>query len=381
MSHPGQIGTSSVQQFDRFCRQFLQLYSKIEYPDGRYLRDANFQQALYERLFSERARRYQIPVAYQLRVLKELVRRIEGSIVDWDKYDISNQLMTLLTTLLASHPPSQLNLYQDKTYVTYTLSSLSSESDRRAPIAPTAETFSPSDYFAPTITLYESTSVLAAGGTTGLRTWEAALQMGNYLSTHPELVRRKNVLELGSGTAYLSILCAKHLEASHVIATDGTPTVVADHSPNFHLNGLATHQISSKLLLWENGLGTSIRNPHYLPDNRVDVVLGADLTYDEPGITALLHVLKELLTMFPEIQVLISATIRNMDTYFMFSEGCTRERWNISMVQMVEWEGGREQEGPFFEIQAPIVIVSISNPLNSAPPTQFMLPLEDTLRY
>ena len=52
---------------------------------------------------------------------------------------------------------------------------------------------------------------IAAAGTMGLRTWEAALHLGQYLCTNPELVRNKRVLELGTWTGYLAILCRPRL--------------------------------------------------------------------------------------------------------------------------------------------------------------------------
>ena len=100
----------------------------------------------------------------------------------------------------------------------------------------TAPSFSLS---APTITLCEGRSLLASGGDTRLRTWEVALLLGTYLYTEGrELVHRKTILELGAGTEFLSILCAKHLRSFHVVATDGSPKCVNDIDANICLNGL-----------------------------------------------------------------------------------------------------------------------------------------------
>lgn len=57
----------------------------MDFPDGEYLCDASVQETLYEQLFSEDIKN-PAPVRYQLRILKELVKRIEGSIEDWELY-------------------------------------------------------------------------------------------------------------------------------------------------------------------------------------------------------------------------------------------------------------------------------------------------------
>lgn len=57
----------------------------MDFPDGEYLCDASVQETLYEQLFSEDIKN-PAPPRYQLRTLKELVKRIEESIEDWDQY-------------------------------------------------------------------------------------------------------------------------------------------------------------------------------------------------------------------------------------------------------------------------------------------------------
>ena len=155
--------------------------------------------------------------------------------------EVSGNLMNSLATLLSSSIPSEANSIQQKSYVSYTISSLSST---QATIPPT-------------ITLLEARNLLAAGGTTGLRTWEAAFHLGQYLCLPDirSLIEGKAVLELGAGTGYVAILCAKHLGASHVIATDGSDEVVADMPTNFYLNGLEdSSSIVAKDLFWGQAL-------------------------------------------------------------------------------------------------------------------------------
>jgi hypothetical protein len=72
-------------QLDRFCHQYLQVQRDLEYPSSEYLRQYEFQQIIYNRLFSEKAIKHAPPARYRLRVLKELLARIETSIVDFEE--------------------------------------------------------------------------------------------------------------------------------------------------------------------------------------------------------------------------------------------------------------------------------------------------------
>lgn len=79
-------GAGSAESIDRFCRQYLQLERELDYPSAAFLRDERVQDDLYRRIFSDGAIAHPPPPRYQLRVLKELVKRIEASIDDWDQH-------------------------------------------------------------------------------------------------------------------------------------------------------------------------------------------------------------------------------------------------------------------------------------------------------
>ena len=122
--------------------------------------------------------------------------------------------------LLITPLPSEVAAAQQKSRVTYHLSLLdSTQQDAN-------------------ITLLESRTLLSASGTTGLRTWEAALHLGQYLCANPSIVSNKRILELGAGTGYLGILCTRYLGARHVIASDGSEDVINHLPDNLFLNGL-----------------------------------------------------------------------------------------------------------------------------------------------
>ena len=206
------------------------------------------------------------------------------------------------------------------------------------------------------ITLLESRNLISAAGTTGLRTWEAALHLGQYLCARPSLVRGKRVLELGAGTGYLSILCAKYLGAAQVVASDGSGDVVANLPDNLFLNGLqdCASRIAAVELKWGHGLvGT---------EGGVDVVLGADITYDGAIIPALADTLDEVFARFgARVDVLIAATERNRETFEAFVDVCQQQQRGFEVREVGDFPvpPRREQCGPFYDDRVPIRICSI----------------------
>jgi len=174
--------------------------------------------------------------------------------------------MSRLSALIAMRLPPETTAVQQKTNVTFTCTS----SGRRSSVDFENE---------PTVTLLERRHLISGALTTGFRTWEAALHLGSYLLTSEgvEHVREKNVLELGAGTGFLSILCAKHLQAKHVASTDGDEGVVEALRENLFVNGLDdVEKVLTSILRWGQGLrGTWVEED--CETWPYDVVVGADI--------------------------------------------------------------------------------------------------------
>lgn len=218
------------------------------------------------------------------------------------------------------------------------------------------------------IDLLEYRSLLAAGGTTGLRTWEAALHLGQYLCVNPGLIKNKNVLELGAGTGYLSVLCASYLEAEHVTATDGSQEVIDILAENFAVNGLGAGSVTQKQLRWGEGL----LNPK--DTDEVDVILGADVTYDASVIPSLIQTLKDIVLHNSHATILIAATERNKATYDKFQSSCQDGGFNVDTVEFPNEEVWLQQQlrqqigeasveilAPFYSRAVPIHICQLTN--------------------
>ena len=85
------------------------------------------------------------------------------------------------------------------------------------------------------------------------------------------------MIELGAGTGFLSILCAKHLNARYVLTTDGSREVVTELKANLELNKLEEGElIKSAVLEWGHSL---IGGPADCrgAGSPYDLVIGADV--------------------------------------------------------------------------------------------------------
>lgn len=357
------MALSPKSQIDRFCFQYLQAEQTLDFPDSAILREDDVQEELFSRLFDPASLDHPPPHRYQLRVLKDLVARIESSIEDWDKHvrlnshsdspfksnatsqGLSDNLMTSLSELLSQPLPPEATAAQQKSYVTYHLLALQ-QSDK---------------LLVPSITLLESRALISALGTTGLRTWEAAIHLGQYLCVNPQLVKGQRVLELGAGTGFLSILCAKYLAAAHVMASDGSDDVVNHLPDNIFLNGLQdSDAISPMELKWGHAL-VGTEEQAWNGGRGIDLVIGADITYDPSVIPALAGTLEELVAASPAVKIVIAATERNRATFETFQQACRNTGFTIDQVDFPV-PTRRDQLGPFYNDQLPIHICCLRKP-------------------
>ncbi|KUI72588.1 hypothetical protein VM1G_08631 [Cytospora mali] len=341
---------------DRFCCQYLQLETPLDYPDGQILKRPDVQEEIFDRMFSGQSHSSKI-TRFQLRALKELVARIQTSISDDESndYEVSDKLMDRLGELMFHPLMPEADEAQQRRLVTYHMSLLQ-------PPAP--------------IYILENRSLISAGGTTGLRTWEAGLYFGQYLCVNPHLVAGKRVLELGTGTGYLSILCAKFLDAVHVTASDGAEEVVDNLADNFILNDLEWDfgssrktRLSPKLLKWGHAL-VGTEEPEWIGGQKVDLIIGADITYDQKANPSLVSTLSELLELYPDAEVIVATIQRNTETLSIFQDACTRNRLRLEELEFTtrEQEHVLELRGqphgpltPFYSTQAPMRIFQVSH--------------------
>ncbi|KAI0097855.1 putative methyltransferase-domain-containing protein [Nemania sp. FL0031] len=336
-------------------RQYLQLFEPdfLAWPHPQLLRRSDAQAWLFKHLFDQSRNPRLPPERYQLRVLRPLVARIEKAIQDPDEDEISDDLMGRIGALMTHGVPSEFETMKERAYVTFTCLHES---------RPSANTDGGIDDEEPTITLLERRNLISGSRTTGHRTWEAALHLGSYLLTDSgqDLIRGKSVLELGAGTGFLAILCAKHLGARRVATTDGDEAVVDYLKENLALNEVDDDKlVTARTLWWGDELqGTWVEQA--CSSDPFDIVIGADITYDKVAITALVQTLRQLFQMRPHLQVIIAGVIRNADTFQTFQDECSRLDFTVEEI-MFAAKPMREQTSLFYAAAVPIKILSITS--------------------
>lgn len=171
--------------------------------------------------------------------------------------------MDAWSNLLTQPKPSSLQQAQQLAYITYT-----------AP-PPDRDSHHPTR----TVITSESRGLILSSGTTGFRTWEAALHLGTYLASTSETeaqfqLQGKRVLELGAGTGFLSLFIAKHLNPEIVVATDREPALIESVHDCAQKNRLREGVLAPGI--WEWGTSSSFG------DMEFDIALGADLVLPCP---------------------------------------------------------------------------------------------------
>ena len=167
-----------------------------------------------------------------------------------------------MTKLMSQSQVSEFIAAERKHYVTYT--------------APLPMIGSPS------VTLLEARSLIASSGTTGVRTWDAALNLGHFLFSAEgrSYAAGKKILELGAGIGFLAVNCAKYLGADHVLATDGSREALDDLESNIYINGLGnSEKIYTSVLKWGHTLNSGLLDPHDTCQP-YDTIIGADVVSD-----------------------------------------------------------------------------------------------------
>ncbi|KAF2248224.1 hypothetical protein BU26DRAFT_329496 [Trematosphaeria pertusa] len=353
------MDTKTRSKLTILCRQYFQLVepAQLRWPEDAVLKDPRVQSWIFNSLFNAEKVMNPPPERYRLRVLKSLVSRLEQSIDDPEEDEISDDLMSELACLLSSNIPSESASAERKAFVTYTYALHSTRGSM------------PEDC---TVTLLESRYVISASGTTGLRTWEAALLLGSFLVSEAgrAIIRGKRVFELGAGTGMLSILCAKHLGVSGIVATDGDEAVVDAIKTNLFLNKLDDESTPAALRTAALKWGWPLNAATFAEDYGMevpDVLLGADVTYDKLVIPALVSSLREFFELNPALQVLVAATIRNEQTFETFLNSCKRNGFSVALIDFPPTPA-HLQDGPFYPTPTPIQIWQITRHRPSGDP-------------
>lgn len=190
------------------------------------------------------------------------------------------------------------------------------------------------------IALEEHGAALVAQGTTGLRSWLAAVALAELAAAEPQWFDGRRVLELGAGPGLAGLAVARLARPTSLILSDVHPDVLALLRRNVRRAATAAaeeHSSAWRLVDAEGDIIQAQQSNHctvrvadvpwgnvraldaLLPS--VDMLIGSDIVYDVETIPPLVQTLQQFLTAKaggdtqPSRRAIIASTIRNPDTY------------------------------------------------------------------
>nr|XP_031863217.1 uncharacterized protein CI109_001089 [Kwoniella shandongensis]KAA5530289.1 hypothetical protein CI109_001089 [Kwoniella shandongensis] len=300
-----------------------------------------------------KARLKEPEAGYKKQVLRKLVDRLERGvsrkIEDGDEEaEVDERFYEILAGLMvSSHPtstlpeagPSTAPKTSYRTFIYDSPVSMESVSRRRQEKSDTPQTSVQLEERR--ITLLEE-QIAIQGGTTGLRTWTAALHLAHHILHHSNLLLppsdvTRGVVELGAGTGFVSLLLGQL--GVNVIGTDlgddeegheedeqgaGFRTPLGRLRSNIALNECAITP-SVRALDWTDAKRPRADRPGtwtQLESERRTIV-AADVIYDPDLVPPLVDAIDVLLHKGDEGQcAIISATVRNQETFDKFLNTC-----------------------------------------------------------
>lgn len=196
------------------------------------------------------------------------------------------------------------------------------------------------------VSIKEQPLTLFQEGSTGRRTWEAAVALSSFLVDSPEIFNHLPVLELGGGTGLVGILISKLQLTKRILITDGDPNMVRTIGENIDLNGL---KAEATQLLWGSESGNELIKT-YGPC----WVIAADVTYDSDLFPQLID---SLILEAP--RVLVSCTIRSKETSDEFNSQIEARGYYLVQLKAYPSGGGLLSMGFIYPETPEIVIFQI----------------------
>ncbi|XP_062015123.1 uncharacterized protein LOC133731730 [Rosa rugosa] len=136
---------------------------------------------------------------------------------------------------------------------------------------------------------------------TGQLVWPGAMLLNDYLSKNAEILQGCTVIELGSGVGITGILCSRF--CSQVVLTDHNEEVLKILNKNIELHASSDNPeycagLAAEKLEWGNSEQISQILQKY--SRGFDLILGADICFQQSSITSLFDTVEELLRVRKE---------------------------------------------------------------------------------
>nr|XP_019010914.1 uncharacterized protein I206_04219 [Kwoniella pini CBS 10737]OCF49695.1 hypothetical protein I206_04219 [Kwoniella pini CBS 10737] len=207
------------------------------------------------------------------------------------------------------------------------------------------------------------------GGTTGLRTWTAAIHLAHHILHNPGFIfpqynsnsktKGKGIIELGAGTGFLSILLAQlnfdvvstdlgKDQEEDQFGFDKTYQEGESQTPLARLKyNVSLSDISVKSLDWTDAsIPLEVRPNIWKQLNEEKrTIIAADVIYDPDLVQPLINAISVLIgRKDDDVQAIISATIRNCQTFNLFLDTCEQCRLRVDIIDLPRMD----EENPTF---------------------------------
>lgn len=164
------------------------------------------------------------------------------------------------------------------------------------------------------VTVAEAPQIISEG-TTGLSCWQAGIFLADWMTQNAEKFAGKRLLELGSGTGATGLIVSKSCGVQELVLSDCHENVLQLLRKNVELNRCKGVRVIN--LDWEDA---SALDEHSIEP---DVVLAADVVYDDTIFEPLVNVLGSLWSRNHSLDIYLAATVRNEETLRAFLERAT----------------------------------------------------------
>lgn len=136
---------------------------------------------------------------------------------------------------------------------------------------------------------------------TGQLVWPGAMLLNDYLSKNAEILQGCTIIELGSGVGITGILCSRF--CSEIVLTDHNEEVLKVLNKNIELHASSDNPeycagLTAEKLEWGNSEQISQILQKY--SRGFDLILGADICFQQSSITSLFDTVETLLRVRKE---------------------------------------------------------------------------------
>eukprot|EP01124_Arcella_intermedia_P015937 TRINITY_DN22485_c0_g1_i1.p1 TRINITY_DN22485_c0_g1~~TRINITY_DN22485_c0_g1_i1.p1 ORF type:complete len:240 (+),score=42.20 TRINITY_DN22485_c0_g1_i1:26-721(+) len=183
----------------------------------------------------------------------------------------------------------------------------------------------------------DAVALVDGDDSTGLKIWEGASALCEYLLTNKQQFIGKSILELGSGVGLVGIFTALLLPNQKIVLTDANSDALTVLSRNLSNNVPASSPQPDVIKLdWEEDKSNFIAQ---YPD-LFDYIIGSDIIYSKESVIPLLSTIQTLLKPNGKAIIMYISRGKRVDEHFMASS----KEFNFNIIRTDFKEESQNQD-------------------------------------